>query len=546
MTRTPRTLAVVDAGGATTSVSLLVRLADRWRFVATIAGPAGTPESALLAVVADRARAADTELATWPDLRPEALATIPILAARSRHPQTLLVIGASRRSVGDMEAQARRTPWRIVGASTESHDPREMMALALDPSTDAVLIGTGDPPGPDERAALDDLAALGGAIARRRPDLRLIVGAPLQARRAWSESLGEEPGDPDRITVAPAASSKGIGSDALRDVLSRLLVDPENGRDALGAVAVTLAEILGLRVEILDIGFDGGARMVAEPGAPGSGPSGRGVVSAAAGLVPAEPDDTTVDEVLAWSTGSLDRHRMSDRLRDLRRRPWVDGTGDGARLRLAAGMAALTRLAALTPELGGGPPADLTVICGGAFAGAPASAVALAVADTIRRNGTTQLARDHARLLGPIGTIEDDGERRSLLTDLIEDALVPLGSLLVAGGIRGPRPAARRTDGRHGRLRLEVGGVVSNHDLAAGDLTFVHLPAGVAGAATIEFPEVVRLGKRTRNVTAPVSGGLAGLMIDLRDVPLSLPDRRDRRRSRLAEWGARAWPKDDR
>ena len=57
--------------------------------------------------------------------------------------------------------------------------------------------------------------------------------------------------------------------------------------------------------------------------------------------MPPEPDDGTVDEVLAWSTGSLDRHRMSDRLRDLRRTPWVDGTGDGARLRLAAASAAL-------------------------------------------------------------------------------------------------------------------------------------------------------------------------------------------------------------
>ncbi len=546
MTRSPRTLAVVDAGGATTSVSLLVRLAGRWRFVATMAGPSGTPESALLAVVADRATSADTELASWPDLKPEALAAIPVLAARSRRPKTLLIIGASRRSVGEMEAQARRTSWRIVGASTESHDPREMTALALDPSIDAVLIGTGDPPGPDERAALDDLGALGGSIARRRPGLRLIIGAPLQARRAWSDSLGDDVGDADRITVAPAAAARGAGSEALRDALGALLVDPEDGRDALGAVAVTFAEILGLRVEVLDIGFDGGARHLAEPGAPGAGPTSRGVVTAAAGLVPPEPDDGTVDEVLAWSTGSLDRHRMSDRLRDLRRRPWVDGTGDGARLRLAAGMAALARLATLTPELGGGPPADLTVVCGGAFASAPAPAVALAVADTIRRNGTTQLAWDHARLLGPIGTIENESERRSLLADLLEDALVPLGSLLVAGGVRGPRPTPRRTEGRHGRLHLDVDGTVTSHDLAAAELTFVDLPAGVGAAATIEFPEVVRLGKRTRRVTAPVSGGLAGLMIDLRDVPLSLPDRRDRRRSRLAEWGAQAWPRDDR
>jgi hypothetical protein len=43
-----------------------------------------------------------------------------------------------------------------------------------------------------------------------------------------------------------------------------------------------------------------------------------------------------------------------------------------------------------------------------------------------------------------------------------------------------------------------------------------------------------------------VSGGLAGVMVDLRDVPLRLPDRRDRRRAALATWGEQVWPGDDR
>jgi hypothetical protein len=44
----------------------------------------------------------------------------------------------------------------------------------------------------------------------------------------------------------------------------------------------------------------------------------------------------------------------------------------------------------------------------------------------------------------------------------------------------------------------------------------------------------------------PVTGGLAGLIVDLRDVPLRLPERRDRRRTALADWGTLAWPRDDR
>lgn len=546
MTRAPRTLAVIDAGAATASVSLLVRRDGRWRLTGTLAGPAGTPEAALLATLAGRVRTADPDLGEWPELQDGALDAIPTLAARSRPPGLLLVLGASRRIVADLEAEAVRTGWRIASASTESHDPREMTALALDPGVDAILIGAGDPPGPDERRALEDLAALGGAVARRRPDLRMLVGAAIRARRAWTEAMADDPGDPGRIVDAPPASGRRSTSHALRAALEEQRRDPIDGRSNLHTVAATLAELLDLRVELLEVGFDGGARLLAEPGAAGSGPSCRGIVSAEGGLVPPEPDDDTVDSVLAWTTGSLDRHRMSDRLRELRRHPWVDASGDGARLRLAAVTAALTRLAALTPDLTGRPPADLTVIAGGAFATAPASAMVLAVADTVRRTGSTQLAWDHARLLGPIGTIEDAGERRSLLADLVRDALVPLGSLVIAGGIGGTRASGRRSGAKGGRVSLEAGGNVTKRDLTPGELAFLDLPPGSPGELHFEFSEPVRLGKRTRLVRVPIAGGLAGVVLDLRDVPLNLPDRRDRRRSRLADWGALAWPRDDR
>ena len=128
--------------------------------------------------------------------------------------------------------------------------------------------------------------------------------------------------------------------------------------------------------------------------------------------MPTDVDDAAVDAVLAWTTGSLDRHRMGDRLLDLRAQPWADASGEGARLRLAATRAALTRLAARTTDIGALPSPDVTIVSGGAFAVAPPRAVALAIADTIRRPGATQLAIDHARLLGPIGTIDDPDERR--------------------------------------------------------------------------------------------------------------------------------------
>ncbi len=528
-------------------MSLLARLTGRWRLLGTQAGPAGTAESDLLSTLASRARLADSALAALAELQETALDEVPRLAARSPAPSTLVVLGATRRTVGHLSAEARRTGWRVIAASTETHDPREMTELVLARDVGTVLIGVGDPPGPDERPALDDLAALAGAVARRRPDVQLLLGGPLRTRRSWLEALGQDaPGDPERITQVPAASARRGTGDTLRQTLDERLADPADGRRALRVVAETLADLLDLRVEILEVGFDGGARFVAQTGAAGSGPVSEGIVTAEGALVPADPDDATVDAVLAWTTGSLDRHRMGDRLRELRRRPWVDMTGDGARLRLAAASAALARIAALTPELTARPPADLTVIAGGAFATAPATAIALAFADTIRRIGVTQIAWDHARLLGPIGTIADAGERRALLADVIRDALVPLGSVVIAGGTSADIATRRGRPRAAGRLTLDVDGTVIERDLAAGELAFLGLAPGLPAEARIEFSDVVRFGKRTRRVAVPVTGGSAGLILDLRDVPLRLPERRDRRRSRLADWGTLAWPRDDR
>ena len=42
------------------------------------------------------------------------------------------------------------------------------------------------------------------------------------------------------------------------------------------------------------------------------------------------------------------------------------------------------------------------------------------------------------------------------------------------------------------------------------------------------------------------TGGLAGLVVDLRDVPLRLPERADERRDLLARWEAALWPERDR
>jgi hypothetical protein len=542
VTRAPSALVAVDAGAATTAVALLGRPGERWRLAGSMAAPAGVDPADILEVLAARVRAADPALADAIGLRPGEIEALPRLASRSAAPRTLVAIGASRRSVAILESIAARTAWRVVGASTETHDPREMTELALRADVSAVLLTAGDPPGPDERASLDDLAGLVGAAARRRPELQVIVGGAIRRRRAWVEGLGEDPpGDPDRIVEAPAIGQRRHADEGIRAVLEGLLADPGDGRQALRATAASLADLLDRRVEIVEVGHDGGARAVAAPGAPGDEPTSSAVTTARGALVPPDPDDAIVDQVLAWTTGSLDRHRMGDRLRDLRATPWSDGAGEGARLRLAAARAALARIAALTPELSALPAPDLTILSGGCFAAAPAAAVVLAAADAMRRTGATQLAADPARLLGPIGTIEDPVERRALLADVAGDLLVPLGSVVLAAGL-----GARRDDGSVGRLALEQDGATTRRELAAGDLAFLDLAPGATATATLELREAARIGRRTRHVSVEVSGGIAGLLVDLRDIPLRLPDRRDRRRSVLTAWSALAWPVDDR
>jgi fermentation-respiration switch protein FrsA (DUF1100 family) len=109
----------------------------------------------------------------------------------------------------------------------------------------------------------------------------------------------------------------------------------------------------------------------------------------------------------------LDRHRVMDRLNDLRLVPWGEADGDGAAIfRLAAAKAACGRLVDATPEIAVHPMPELLVAAGGVFPqclhrwwpwlGRSRSAP-----------GVSQLASDQARLLGPLGVIEDEAERRS-------------------------------------------------------------------------------------------------------------------------------------
>ena len=73
----------------------------------------------------------------------------------------------------------------------------------------------------------------------------------------------------------------------------------------------------------------------------------------------------------------------------------------------------------------------------------------------------------------------------------------------------------------------------------------VDLPPGIGARADLQFRDAVRLGKRANHFTVDVGGGLSGLLVDLRDIPMRISDRPDSRRAALETWQRGMWPEFD-
>jgi len=550
VTSDPRAFLALDLGAATSSVALIGRLAHRWRLLGSLALPAAIDAEAIGNEVVRRAIAADPWLATAIGLTDGTPGTagparsggapvvnLPKLTARSVPPQTILVCAANERARAPFLDAARATGWRTRVAALDGSDPWRLMASLLDPEVSVLLVGAGDPRGTDERRLVEEIAAIVGGAVARRLDLTVVLAGAMadQLSRIEAAAGGDRRGE---ILLGPAAATGDPPGSALRALLEDVRGGANDPRWAAGRAASALADVLDRRVEVVEIGFDGGLRASASPGLAGNDPAATVSIVADAALVPPDPGDSTVDRVMPWTTISLDRHRLRDRLRELRLSPWGGIAGDGARLRLAAARAAMSILIEATPEQSALPAPDIVVVAGGAFAGAPGPAIALAVADVLRRPGAVSVAYDHARLLGPLGMIPDGGERRQATSDLADDLLAPLGTVAIPGGIRAGTSA--------GRLTVHAGTGASETDLVPGGLALIDLPPGEVATAEFRFRDTVRLGTRGRHFAVDVSGGLGGLLVDLRDVPLRLPDRAERRRELLDAWQESLWMTRDR
>jgi len=530
-----RAFVTVDRGTATTAVALVGPVAGRLRLLGATAGPAGIPEEALLERVRRRLAGADPALTTSLGLDAEgAAAGLRRLLATSAPAPVLAVIAATERVVRPLAAVAETAGWQVRTLVIAGAEILAVATALADRRVDAILAGASDPPGADERPLIGDLGTLVASATERRPDLVTVLAGGLATPGGRIEAMFR----PDRPGPTVLAPSPAVGNGLpLRSLLDGLRGGDADGRRALSAATATLATVLRRRVEVVEIGQSGGAR-VAAGWQPGEAADVSWASVAGAALLPRAFTDVNLDAVIGWLSLPLDRLRVRDRLRELAVNPWADAAGDGAVLRLAAARAALRRLLDLTPAMDELPAPDLLVAAGGAWQVAPGPAVALALADVVRRPGIRALGLDGARLLAPLGTIEDAAEREAIMADLRDDLLVPLGSLVLPAGMRPGRSA--------GTLRVTGAGGATDMDLVPGGIELVDLAPGERATLDLRFRDPTDVGVRARSIAAEVVGGLGGLLVDLRDVPLHLPDRLEPRRELLAAWQGSTWPGADR
>ena len=156
--------------------------------------------------------------------------------------------------------------------------------------------------------------------------------------------------------------------------------------------------------------------------------------------------------------------------------------------------------------------------------------------DGVRRAGAVSLLHDHAGVLAPLGALPLEADRQRLLSDLMGDALLPLGSAIVTGTMpsrtKATAPAALSIASILGDQRLR---------LDPGQLHLVDLPPGVSAHLDIDPGEGAILGSEGGPITMEVSGGLGGLFVDTRPIPLDLPAGGEARRAALEAWEAPTW-----
>jgi hypothetical protein len=524
----------LDRGTVSTAAALIAPVDGRYRMLASAAAPAAIEPESILEDLAWRVALTDASIAGslegWRDWSRLEVATI-------RPPRAVLV--AASIPSGEFLQRA------VVGAGWAVRDTfygpePDLVRLGeacLDPQVDAVIVGGREGVDADEQDAGRMLWSRAAALARFRDDLAVIACGPFVDR---PEGIPET-----RLFSLPAPDPVPMTSESrLREAARQVgahLVNagrpvPADARTTLRASIASLAVLLDHRVEGIEVGAAAASRTLAHA----DGELRHGVV-AEAGLLPRAvlDDDELAESILGWSTLGGDPAARLDALRELGLRPWTGVDADGMHLRLAVLRAALARLAGAWDAPSNGarpddPGGDVLVLSGGVFSAIPPAAAALAVVDGIRRPGAVAMLHDHARVLAPLGALPVEADRERLLADLMDDCLLPLGSALLTGSLgdkgKGGGAIGISTSLGEDQLTLEPD-----------TLRLVDLPPGIVARLEIDPVDGPILGVQGQRLRLEVSGGLGGLLVDTREIPLALPASGESRRSQLEAWEAPAW-----
>jgi hypothetical protein len=525
----------LDRGTVGTDAALVAPVDGRYRMLAAAAAPSAVDPESVLEDLAWRVARTDASLAGTMDGWRE-WSRLEVRTARA--PRAVLV--AATAGTGELLERAFEAAGWLVQERFFTADPEvtELGSACLEPAVDAVVVAGREEAEESEREAALRSWARASSLARFRDDLAVMACGPFAQR---PEGIPEE-----RLFSLPApAPVPGTSTSTLREAaaqVGRHLVlhgrpAPGDGRAALRTAIVSLAAVLDSRVDGIEVGAAGGSRTVAAPG----GERGHGVYASAGFIPPALLEaDGSGESVLRWSTLGGDPATRLDALRELALQPWAGLDREGAQLRLAALRAAIERLeqawdgAALGDATG--PGADMLVLSGGGFAALPPAAASLAVIDGARRRGAMSLVHDHAGVLAPLGALPVEDDRRRLLADLMADALLPLGSAVVTGAIERERREPQAVE-------IRVSSVLGDERvrLEPDRLQLVDLPPGISARLGLDPGTGSVLGVEGRTLGLEVVGGLGGLYLDSRPVPLDLPDSGEARRTRLEAWEAAAW-----
>lgn len=538
MTQDTSAFFTLDRGTVSTAATLIAPVDGRYRMLASAAAPSAIEPESVLEDLAWRVARSDASVAGsmegWRDWSRLEVHT-------GRAPRAVLV--AASAAIGDLLDRAfSGAGWAIAARFFEgAPDLIAFGEACLDPRVDAVVIGGRDDVEDEERERAGMLWPRTGALARLRDDVAVIACGPFIERpEGIPEGRLYSLPAPDRVPMTAESTLRQAAQQVGSHLVNAGAAVAADGRTALRTSTGSLAALLASRVESIEVGAVASSRTLAHADG-----ELRHAVIAAAGLLPqaALDDDEAAEAIMRWSALGGDPAARLDGLRELLLHPWAETDRDGAHLRLAALRAALDGLQAAwsAAHSAGGhdDEADVVVLSGGAFAALPPAAAALALVDAVRRPGAATILHDHARVLAPLGALPVEGDRRRLLADLMDDCLLPIGSALLTD-----EPGSRGNGAGHIGISSSLG--EDRLDLEPGQLRLVDLPPGIVARLDIDPSDGPVLGVEGQRLTLEVSGGLAGLLVDTRPIPLQLPDGSEQRRAQLEAWEVPAWLGSDR